>query len=218
MIDLPLFPLNLVLFPGMPLNLHIFEERYKVMIGECIDRREPFGVVLIANRQPDTSHRAEPHLVGCTAQITGVQPLQEGRMNITAIGKDRFQVAAFRHDKPYLSSDANLYPLSAEISGQTRQTSASLRHRLKRYLDILQRTQQGQFQTANIPRNPLTLAYLSAVLLQAEQHIKQSLLEADSLNDLIQQLNDIYRNEVTLLDVLMNPPDDLDSNSPFSLN
>ncbi|TVR22317.1 MAG: hypothetical protein EA396_06525 [Anaerolineaceae bacterium] len=218
MIDLPLFPLNLVLFPGMPLNLHIFEERYKIMIGECIDGRKPFGVVLIANKQPDTSRRAAPCLIGCTAQITGVQPLQEGRMNITAIGKDRFQVETFRHDKPYLSGDANLYPLAADISAQTRHISANLRHRLKRYLDILQRTRQGQFQTANIPRNPVTLAYLSAVLLQAEQDEKQSLLEADSLDDLIRQLNDIYRNEVTLLDVLMNPPDDLDSNGTFSLN
>ena len=51
MIELPLFPLNTVLFPGMPLGLHIFEDRYKLMIGQCVQERRPFGVVLIRSGQ-----------------------------------------------------------------------------------------------------------------------------------------------------------------------
>ena len=57
--QLSLFPLNLVLFPGMPLPLHIFEERYKAMIGDCVEREQPFGIVLIKEGQ-EVGDPAEP--------------------------------------------------------------------------------------------------------------------------------------------------------------
>ena len=92
MLDLPLFPLNTVLFPGMPLSLHIFEDRYKRMIGECIDSGNPFGVVLIKRGQEANGPLAEPHEIGCTARIIEVEPLSEGRMNIVVLGQKRFRI------------------------------------------------------------------------------------------------------------------------------
>ncbi|HQF70729.1 MAG TPA: LON peptidase substrate-binding domain-containing protein, partial [Promineifilum sp.] len=69
MYELPLFPLNLVLFPGMPLPLHIFEERYKEMVADCLRENRPFGVVLIAEGRAEGGAPARPHVVGCTAEI-----------------------------------------------------------------------------------------------------------------------------------------------------
>ncbi len=218
MMDLPLFPLNLVLFPGMPLNLHIFEERYKVMINQCIDERTPFGVVLIANEQLDTSANAEPHYIGCTAQIVQVQPLPEGKMNITAVGKDRFQVQSLQYDKPYLSGQVEMFPLTADNTTQIRHDTSYLRQRLIRYLAVLQRTKQMQFQTSNLPTDPAALAYLAAVLLQVDPQEKQPLLAIPNLDELVTSLLEIYRYEVALLETLINPPEDIDFRGIFSLN
>ena len=75
MLRLPLFPLNTVLFPKMPITLHIFEERYKQMIQHCLSEQIPFGVVLI-KQGVEVNGSAEPYLVGCTARITHTHHLQ----------------------------------------------------------------------------------------------------------------------------------------------
>jgi Lon protease-like protein len=100
--ELPLFPLNnVVLFPGMRLPLHIFEERYKAMIGECVERDAPFGVILIKEGQ-EVGEPAEPFRVGTTARIVQVNRLQEGRLNIMTRGERRFQVVEITQQVPHL--------------------------------------------------------------------------------------------------------------------
>ena len=98
---LPLFPLNLVLFPGMDLPLHIFEDRYKDMVGDCIDRKEPFGVVLIKEGQ-EVGEPAEPFQVGTAAQIVQVEHLAEGRINIVTRGQHRFQTGEIIQRSPHI--------------------------------------------------------------------------------------------------------------------
>src|SRR5207248_5482663 len=121
---LPLFPLNTVLFPGMPLPLHIFEERYKLMIGRCIEDERPFGVVLIQSG-PEVGGPAVPHKVGTTAHIAAVKRADDGRMNLIAIGQERFQIREGVRQEPYLIArvealadkepEAEAAPLAAEV-------------------------------------------------------------------------------------------------------
>ena len=92
MFELPIFPLNTVLFPGMPLSLHIFEDRYKLMIGKCLQERRAFGVVLIRQGAEALGPLAEPNKIGCTAFISQVERLHQGRMNIGVIGQRRFRI------------------------------------------------------------------------------------------------------------------------------
>ena len=102
LVELPLFPLNnVVLFSGMHLPLHIFEERYKAMIGECNRRGAPFGVLLVKDGQ-EVGDPAEPFSIGTTARITNVQELQEGRLNIITVGERRFQVVEIVQRVPHL--------------------------------------------------------------------------------------------------------------------
>lgn len=218
MMEIPLFPLNLVLFPGMPINLHIFEERYKIMINECIDKREPFGVVLITNNVDDTSENAETSLIGCTAQITQVQPLQEGRMNISAIGKDRFQITSFKHDKPYPSGLADPFPLEKDETPNLMSQTRKLRSYIESYLSILQQARQSQFKSTHLPNEPTALSYLGAVLLQTEPEKKQELLATQHLSTLVNSLLAIYQHEVRLLRATISPPENIDFNDTFSLN
>src|SRR5947209_5890353 len=98
---LALFPLHTVLFPGMPLPLHIFEERYKLMIGRCIEAERPFGVVLIQSG-PEVGGPAVPHMVGTTAHIASVKRADDGRMNLIAIGQERFRIVEVVRHEPYL--------------------------------------------------------------------------------------------------------------------
>jgi len=114
-VELPLFPLNSVLFPGATLPLHIFEERYKLMIGRCLQSGSPFGVLLIRSGN-EVGEATEPFEVGTTARIVRVQPLDEGRMNLVCLGERRFRLLRKLRDTPYLVGEAE--PLdSTDIEG-----------------------------------------------------------------------------------------------------
>src|SRR2546427_13232822 len=98
--ELPLFPLNTVLFLGATLPLHIFEERYKEMIGVCLQQKAPFGVLLI-RKSREVGAPAEPFDVGTTAHILKVEHLEEGRMNLICLGAHGFRVLRSLRDDPY---------------------------------------------------------------------------------------------------------------------
>ena len=92
--QIPLFPLGVVLMPGQSLPLHIFEERYKLMINQCLDENKEFGVVFYDGGQL--------YSVGCTAGIEKVlKSYDDGRMDISTRGKKRFIIQELMELKPY---------------------------------------------------------------------------------------------------------------------
>jgi Lon protease-like protein len=92
--DIPLFPLNVVLLPGAPLPLHIFEERYKQMVNECLESESEFGMVL--------ADESGTRRVGCTARIVElVERYEDGRMLILVEGSRRFRLNNILTGKPY---------------------------------------------------------------------------------------------------------------------
>lgn len=94
---LPLFPLNVVLMPDMPLPLHIFEERYKKMIGECLEQNKEFGIVYISGD--------ELRQVGCTAKIVKVlKRYESGEMDIITLGRNRFLIKEVYDGKPFFEA------------------------------------------------------------------------------------------------------------------
>ena len=95
---IPLFPLDVVLFPGAPLPLHIFEPRYKEMIGECLARHLTFGVV----RALDQGLAG----VGCTAEIiTVVKEYPDGRLDLVTEGRKRFELIGVNQDRSFLQAE-----------------------------------------------------------------------------------------------------------------
>jgi Lon protease-like protein len=95
---IPLFPLGLVLFPGMPLSLHIFEERYKLMVNECLDQKKEFGIVFFNGHQIQD--------VGCSAVIMRVlKEYSDGKLDIICVGKKRFFIKKLLESKAYLESE-----------------------------------------------------------------------------------------------------------------
>jgi ATP-dependent Lon protease len=94
---IPLFPLDVVLFPGIPLPLHIFEERYRLLVRECLEHRQEFGVVLMRGDGVAA--------VGCTAAILQVvKRYPDGRMDILTVGRAPFFMSDVFDDKPYLEA------------------------------------------------------------------------------------------------------------------
>jgi len=95
---LPLFPLDVVLLPGTPLPLHVFEPRYKEMIGECLQGSQVFGVV-----RAKEGGVAE---IGCTAEImTVTKKYDDGRMDIVTLGRDRFEVLHVSQERSFLQAE-----------------------------------------------------------------------------------------------------------------
>lgn len=94
---IPLFPLGLVLLPQMPLPLHIFENRYKLMIGECLEKNKEFGIVYF--------NGTDIQAIGCTASIQRVlKRYDDGRLDILTRGEDRFEINEIYDHKPYLEA------------------------------------------------------------------------------------------------------------------
>jgi Lon protease-like protein len=118
---LPLFPLELVLLPGTPLPLHIFEPRYKEMIRECISAEAPFGVV-----RAFEEGIAE---VGCTAEIiTVTKEYPDGRMDLICEGRKRFEVIEVNRDRSFLQAEVLIVPDDPEAAVQEERVKAVQLH------------------------------------------------------------------------------------------
>ncbi len=116
---LPIFPLELVLLPGVPLPLHIFEPRYKEMIAECLEQKKPFGVV-----RASSDGVAD---IGCTAEIMSVtKKYDDGRMDILTRGVDRFEVIQVNEDRSFLQAEISVMQDEDEDEDQPEKPAAQM--------------------------------------------------------------------------------------------
>jgi len=116
---LPIFPLDLVLLPGVPLPLHIFEPRYREMIAECLERKKPFGVV-----RASSDGVAD---IGCTAEIMSVtKKYGDGRMDILTRGVDRFEVIHVNNDRSFLQAEISVVQDEDEDEDEPAKPTAQL--------------------------------------------------------------------------------------------
>jgi Lon protease-like protein len=176
---LRLFPLNAVLFPGAVLNLHVFEPRYKEMIGECLETGEGFGVVLIREGQEAGDPSVEPHQVGSTAEIVDVTPLPFGRFYISTVGRRRFRIRRIVSRNPYLTVDVDMLDDDEEDAGETLgDFEQRVRETFLQYLDLLAQF-TGEQSNVDLPADPQGVSYIVADALQVSDTVKQRLLEID---------------------------------------
>lgn len=220
MFRLPLFPLNTVLFPKMPLSLHIFEERYKLMMRRCIDERLPFGVILLESGSEVKGFGPSPvpYSVGCTAVINHVQTLPQGRLNLTAIGDQRFRTIELEHDEPYLVGQVEFLDMVPPAADDNLNTHVNpLRDWIERYLSVLERTERVRFDRNQLPTGDLDLAYFAATILKVGNEEKQALLAQNDMLALLRSLRKAYAKEVTILDLMLQA-NESEEVLPFSLN
>jgi Lon protease-like protein len=199
-LQLSLFPMNTVLFPGQVLPLHIFETRYQLMVRRCLADDSPFGVVLIRKGNEVGDDQVEPHGVGTVARIIESTHLPDGTMNIVSVGTDRFRIVKLLHDQPYLRGEVETYPLqSVPASVDLTQQTDRVRTQVAEYIALIAQAAGLQIQVGEMPDSPQQVGYLAAVAMQIDNREKQSLLDSDSLASVLSAESSLLLRENALL-------------------
>src|SRR6266545_2906039 len=120
-VELPLFPLSTVLYPGLPIPLHVFEDRYREMFGRVLDGERRFGVVAIVHGH-EVGGSAVYHPIGCVAEVRDVRRHPDGRLDVVARGEQRFRIEGVTQAAPYIIASVPRWPCCA---GSCRCWSAS---------------------------------------------------------------------------------------------
>ena len=221
-VRLPLFPLGLVLVPGLVLPLHVFEHRYRVLVQDLLALPEPerrFGVVAIrSGREVGADGVLALHEVGCTAQLRAVQPQDDGRYDVVATGGERFRLVDLEHDKPYLTGVVEL--LGDEV-GPIDEATVLAAAVGPAYADHLRALAAAGGETAEAPQLPddvRTLSYLVAATLRVDLEDRQALLaEPDAAARLRAELA-LLRREARLMRSLSAVPAPELTRQPLSPN
>ena len=199
--QLPLFPLRSVLFPGVKINLHIFEDRYRQMIGRCINDRSPFGVILIQQGDEVLEGRSNADLpqiatIGTAAVINSHVRLDDGRLLITAIGTRRFQIEMLQQQSPYLIAQVTELPEAQ--AGEVTHPIRELRTVYQRYWQAVATATGSTLQAEELPDDPYHLTYQLADRLQVSLERKQRWLEHD-VSTRIREITGDLRAELLLM-------------------
>ncbi|MGZ3582997.1 MAG: LON peptidase substrate-binding domain-containing protein [Ktedonobacterales bacterium] len=199
--EVPLFPLNFVLFPGMALPLHIFEARYRKMTADCLADQAPFGVVLAL---PEGEiGQEQPARVGTLARIIDYEQLPNGCYNILTAGTRRFEIVELRHEKKYITALVRPYPDEPDEEEGKAELPALVseaKEVLREYLEVvLALVGGGEERSIQIPDDADDLSYLIGMCLTCEDCDKQELLEMNSVSERLQRGIRTLRNEMELL-------------------
>ncbi len=209
-IELPLFPLNLVLFPGMVLPLHIFEPRYRRMIADCQEQERPFGIVLV---KPDSQPlQEEPYPVGTMAEIRDLNRLEDGRFLLTAVGLQRFRILSQHRQKPYLSGIVETFEDMAEPADALMASAKQAQSLFSTYLEMLLKAANETEHNISsyLPNPPEALSHFIAYFLDIQDEQKQHWLELTSTTQRLQEEITILRREVPFMRQMLSQPKDDD--------
>ena len=201
--EMPLFPLNVVLFPGMALPLHIFEPRYREMINRCLDENLAFGVVLI-KEGPEVGGGAEPRRVGTAARIMKVDRQPDGRMNIQVVGTRRFRIEELNRDLPYLTGRVRHYPVTDGDTKLAVERAHKVRPKIMRYVELLTKATGVQLELERLPEDATSLAFLTAITLQVRPEDKHRMLALPGVPQLLELGNYYLGRELQLLEHMIN--------------
>lgn len=210
----PLFPLNVVLFPGIPLGLHIFEPRYLEMARWCREHDSPFGVALIRQGEEALGPLAEPYRTGCLARITQVETLPGGRLNLLVEGTQRFRILSLDDHLPYLTGAVEEFPLVITDPADIHARANVFLPDIGAYMNHLTSEQPGEFSAFAYtpPVEAEARLYQAAAILQIPAIERQALLEMEQAAALADELRRIYTRELVLLKNVKldgEPPDTL---------
>ena len=183
--ELPLFPLNVVLFPGGLLPLHIFEQRYREMVKFCIRNESSFGVVMI-KEDDEVGDVATPCKIGTEVELVEVQRFPDGRMNIMTSGHSRFEILEVQDEQPYLIGKVRtLDSLAAEPDSTLNNVAAETR---KLYIEYETLSSHLKFSW-----QAQQLAYQIGTRLRIPLNEKQELLEITSFEELLKREIEILK-------------------------
>ncbi len=203
--ELPLFPLHVVLFPHMPLELQVFEPRYRAMLRDCEASGTSFGVIAI-RRGSEVGGAAEPHAVGTLARVERVERRPTGASTLHVAGTARFRVVGPVRGQPYPVAAVAYLADRPDDPDVLDRRAAAARRSFASYATILRQLADRPETPMTLPEDPELLGYLIAATLAVELPAKQRLLEAASTAERLDEALRLLRRERTLLEQQLAPP------------
>ncbi|MGH9902287.1 MAG: LON peptidase substrate-binding domain-containing protein [Pyrinomonadaceae bacterium] len=196
--ELPLFPLPLVLFPGVPLPLHIFEPRYRQMLADVRVGNSLFGVSYFDASTSEYADRPPVGHVGCAAEVAEVQPLPDGRSNVLTLGLARYRVQSYvETDTPYFVGRLEFFedePEEEELLNSRAHEVLSL------FVRIANAVRTINDERASLPELPEAaperLSFLVAAAMEMEAEAKQQMLELTSTSERLKRISDLLSQAV----------------------
>ena len=176
--ELPIFPLNTVLFPGETIPLQIFEDRYKLMITECIEKNTRFGVALIREGK-EVGGPAIPYEIGTIVSLVDHKSTPDGRIHITCIGQEKFEIIEIISESPFLKALVRTGK-NLEIDDVKDETLEMSHLSMSKHYNNLLSMKGSWVSTPYTPSDPIEFSYFISQILQLNVSEKQKLLEMDS--------------------------------------
>lgn len=212
---LPLFPLNTVVFPGMTVPLHVFEDRYRALVEELLTEPDPaerlFGTVAIREGFEVSEPYGESHggqslfRVGCLLQLTEVERNDDGSFDIVAVGRGRLRLATIVTDAAYPAGEVELLgdDHDAAAAPEIVERARSLFERYRLQLSDLH---GDDVLTGVLPQDPAFLSWTLAATTLLPLPDRQTLLEADDTHLRLAMLSRMLRDEMHAMAVVPSLP------------
>jgi Lon protease-like protein len=202
--QLPLFPLNTVLFPGMSMDLHVFEDRYRALVQHLLtipDRSQRlFGVVAIREGYEVGSHGVQSlHRVGTVAQMTSVAPADDGRFDIEIVGRDRFRLESVDASGAYLVGTLDTMSDSRDPAAGpsgTSEDATRARETFDVYRSRISELRGVEVLDVDLPGDPVYLSYTLAATCLLTLPERQALLETGSADERLVMLRHAMHEEM----------------------
>lgn len=205
---LPMFPLNTVVFPGMTVPLHVFEDRYRALVRHLLRVDDPaervFGTVAIREGYELGDHGAQSvYRVGCVLQLTEVEPRPDGTFDVVAVGRDRLRLDHMERGGDYPTGVAEVVEeprveVAREVSDRARATFTAYRAAVAEL--------QGDPFSGALPRDPDYLAWTLSALSPLPMAERQSLLEAPDAGARLVLVTRLLRDELRAINVIPSLP------------
>jgi Lon protease-like protein len=190
--ELPLFPLPVVLFPGVPMPLHIFEPRYRRMLEDIKIRDNLFGLSYFDASASESAVPPVGH-IGCVAEVTEVQPMPDGRSNIMTVGLIRYRVESYlEHGDPYLVGGVAFFEDEEEDEDALARRAGEVSTLFQRIALAVRIINDERASLPEIPDvDPEQLSFLVAAAMEIEMEVKLELLEMRSTSERLKRLRDL---------------------------
>ena len=217
----PLFPLGTVLYPGLLLPLHIFEDRYRQLVRDLLEAENPrrFGVIAIRKgRETGIDGVSALYETGCAAVLRRVEQHEDGRYDIITVGAERFRLLSLDDSLPYLQAEVEWLPEETgdeAAAGLAAQATAAA---FRGYMEALNQRGLAQVTVPDLPEDPVVLSYLVAATVVADLPDRQALLaQPDALRRLEAERALLARETRMIGSLTTRPAPDL-RYSPYSSN
>lgn len=201
--SLPILPLESVLFPRVAIRLHMLEPVYQAMVTRCQQEQEPFGVVLLRRAGKRGQSHPNMHDIGCTAEIKSLQALPGGRQKLIGVGGDRFHIRSLRTTEGLIRAQVELIHFEPCEGQELQSLGARLRPWVREYFQILIQNGQQRQVNLHLPKDPVSLGFLAATVIDIPTREKQHLLTTCDSSLFFRTLILAYRREVDVLQTLL---------------